>query len=146
MNASQPVIFTDGEIAYLAAQRLGRLATIGPDGGPQLNPVSCYYNPATQTIDVGGHDMARSRKYRNARADPRIAVVADDMSDTGIRCLEIRGVAETIDEPDDSAARVPGAIIRIHPRRIVSWGIDPPDRARGARTVPLGDADTGYRP
>ena len=136
MNAAEPAIFTAGELAYLAAQRLGRLATIGSDGGPQVNPVSCYYNPAGRTIDIGGHDMARSRKYRNATANPQVAVVVDDMSGSGIRCLEIRGTAEAIDEPADSAVRVPGAIIRIRPRRIISWGIDPPDLARGARTVP----------
>jgi pyridoxamine 5'-phosphate oxidase family protein len=34
------VIFTDGELAYLAAQRLGRMATVQPDGTVQVNPVS----------------------------------------------------------------------------------------------------------
>jgi pyridoxamine 5'-phosphate oxidase family protein len=139
VNPPEPAIFTTGEMSYIAAQKLGRLATIGPGGNPQVNPVSCYYNPARQTIDIGGHAMASSRKYRNARANPRVAVVLDDMPSAGsggIRCLEIRGTAETIDKPADSAARAPGAIIRIHPHRIISWGIDPPGRALGARTVP----------
>ena len=61
------VIFTERELAYIAAQRLGRLATIQPSGDPQVNPVSCYYNPATGTIDIGGHNMTASRKYRNGR-------------------------------------------------------------------------------
>ena len=30
--------FTQAEIDYLAAQRLGRLATAQPDGGPDLDP------------------------------------------------------------------------------------------------------------
>jgi pyridoxamine 5'-phosphate oxidase family protein len=127
-------VFTEEELAYVAAQRLGRLATVGPDGGPQVNPVSVYVNPVTQTIDIGGHDMARSRKYRNIQAHPVASVVVDDMAN-GIRCLEIRGPAEAIPAPMDSAARVPGPIIRLHPRRIISWGIDHTPHARGARTV-----------
>jgi pyridoxamine 5'-phosphate oxidase family protein len=69
--------------------------------------------------------MAASRKYRNVAADPQVALVVDDMGGpNGIRCLEIRGTAEAIADPHDSAARTPGAIIRVRPRRILSWGID----------------------
>lgn len=142
MNPPEFTIFTAGEITYIATQKLGRLATIGPGGNPQVNPVSCYYNPARQTIDIGGHDMAASRKYRNAQANPRVAVVIDDMPSAGtggIHCLEIRGTAETINKPVDSVTRAPGAIIRVHPHRIISWGIDPPECALGTRTVPMPD-------
>jgi pyridoxamine 5'-phosphate oxidase family protein len=122
------VTLTDAEIAYLDSQRLGRLATCAPDGGLQNNPVSCYVNPVTRTIDIGGHNMGASRKYRNVQTNPQVAVVLDDLRGelgvpAGIRCLEIRGTAEAIPDPVDSAARTPGPIIRIHPRQIVSWGI-----------------------
>ena len=116
---------TAGQIAYLTQQRIGRLATVCPDGQPQVNPVSCYYNPETGTIDIGGHNMARSRKYRNVGLHPLAAVVFDDMQGpNGIRCLEIRGPAEAIAQPTDSAARTPGAIVRITPHRVISWGFD----------------------
>ncbi|SDM37875.1 PPOX class F420-dependent oxidoreductase [Nonomuraea jiangxiensis] len=138
MREGDPTVLTEGEIAYVAAQRLGRLATVAPDGAPQVNPVSCYFNPATNTIDIGGHNMAASRKYRNVQANPQAAVVIDDMAESmdGIRCLEIRGTAEALGTPSDSAARSAGPIIRIHPRRIISWGIDPPGHARGTRSIP----------
>jgi pyridoxamine 5'-phosphate oxidase family protein len=29
-------VFTDSELAYLLSQRLGRLATVRPDGRPQI--------------------------------------------------------------------------------------------------------------
>jgi pyridoxamine 5'-phosphate oxidase family protein len=134
------VTFTPGEMAYIASQRLGRLATIQPGGDPQINPVSCYYNPAAGTIDIGGHNMAASRKYRNVEHNHRAAVVIDDMtpgSPPRIRCLEIRGHAQAIPDPEDTTARTAGAIIRIYPRRVISWGIDPPDLALGARDVTL---------
>ena len=132
------MIFTDGEVQYLASQRLGRLATAQPDGTLQNSPVGFFYNAALDTIDIGGRDMAASRKYRNVAANGRVAFVVDDLASVQpwvVRCLEIRGVAEAIEQPSDSAVRFGGPIIRIHPRRVISWGIDPPELARGRRTV-----------
>jgi pyridoxamine 5'-phosphate oxidase family protein len=132
------VIFTEGELAYIAAQRLGRLATVQPSGYPQVNPVSCYYNPATGTIDIGGHNMTASRKYRNVQGNPRAAVVIDDLAPgrpPRIRCLEIRGHAEALTDPDGTTAATGGPIIRIFPRRIISWGIDTSPAALGSRDV-----------
>jgi pyridoxamine 5'-phosphate oxidase family protein len=131
-------MFTDGEIAYMAKLRLGRMATVHPDGTVQVNPVAAYHNETHQTLDVGGHDMAASRKFRNLAANETIAIVFDDIASVEpwrVRCLEIRGRGEALADPPDSAAAMPGPIIRIHPHRIISWGIDPPDRSRGRRSV-----------
>ena len=100
---------TAGQMAYLTQQRIGRLATVRPDGQPQVNPVSCYYNPGTGTIDIGGHNMAQSRKYRNVSLHPLAAVVFDDMQGPdGIRCLEIRGPAEAIPRRPTAPPARPG--------------------------------------
>jgi len=134
------VILTDGEISYVASQRLGRVATIQPSGEPQLNPVSCYFNLATETIDIGGHNMGSSQKYHNVTCNPLVAVIIDDMANfdpSTIRCLEIRGRALAISAPTDSAAKTDGPIIRVVPRRIVSWGIDPPGVALGSRSIQI---------
>ncbi len=123
--------FTNGELAYLGTQRLGRLATVQPDGTLQVSPVGFSYNDGTGTIDIGGFNMAASRKFRNVADNGRVAFVVDDVPSVDpwrVRCLEIRGQAEAIAVPADSAARTDGAIIRIHPRRIISFGIDDPDR------------------
>jgi pyridoxamine 5'-phosphate oxidase family protein len=124
--------FSDAELAYLASQRLGRLATVQPDGTPQVNPVGFRYNPATGTIDIGGFNLAASRKFRNVAANGRAAFVVDDIASVDpwrVRCVEIRGHAEAITAPADSAAPVEGPVIRIHPRRIISFGVEGPDRA-----------------
>jgi pyridoxamine 5'-phosphate oxidase family protein len=133
-------MFTENEVTYLAEQRLGRLATAQPDGTLQNSPVSFGWNPATRTIDIGGHNMAASQKFRNVRAGGgKVAFVVDDIKSVSpwvVRCLEIRGTAEAITDPSDSAAPVgDGPIIRIHPTRIISWGIDPADTALGKRNV-----------
>jgi pyridoxamine 5'-phosphate oxidase family protein len=125
--------FTDTEIEYLASQRLGRLATAQPNGTLQASPVGFRYNKETGTIDIAGHGMAQSRKFRNVAENGQAAFVVDDLASTQPwrpRCVEIRGQAEAIAEPTDSAwasaigqTGFDGAIIRIHPKRIISFGI-----------------------
>ena len=75
---------------------------------------------------------------KSVRANGRVALVVDDIVSTRpwrVRCIEIREIAEALTDPEDPATGFGGAIIRIHPRRIVSWGIDPAHLARGKRDV-----------
>jgi pyridoxamine 5'-phosphate oxidase family protein len=114
--------FTQAEIDYLTTQPLGRLATAQPDGTLQASPVGFHYDPELGVIDIAGYNMAASQKYRNVAANGRVAFVVDDVVSVDpwrVRCLEIRGVGEAID-----AAAGAGAIIRIHPRRIISFGLE----------------------
>ncbi len=128
--------FTDAELDYLAGQQLGRIATAQPDGTLQVSPVTFRYNGQTDTIDIGGHGMAKSRKFRNVADNGRVAIVIDDLASVQPwrpRFLEIRGQAEAIAEPTDSAygvdtpAGFDGAIIRIRPRRLISSGVNDAD-------------------
>jgi pyridoxamine 5'-phosphate oxidase family protein len=57
--------FSHAEIDYLGSQRLGRLATVGKDGVPHVVPVAFRYNPDADTIDIGGHDFAKRKKFRD---------------------------------------------------------------------------------
>ena len=121
-------VFTEAEVRYLAGgQQLGRIATVGADGTPHVVPVSWIYNAARETIDIGGHDLERTKKFRDVQRTGRAAIVIDDLESTDPwrpRGIEVRGRGEAI--------ALPTPLIRIHPERIVSWGID----ARpGARTV-----------
>jgi pyridoxamine 5'-phosphate oxidase family protein len=122
--------FTHAELAYLTGEpRLARLATIGPDGTPQIAPVGWTYNAELGTIDVGGHDFARTKKFRDVVRTGRAAIVVDDvLPPWRPRGVEVRGIAEAIDGPP--------ALIRLHPRRIVSWGLESTELgARHARDV-----------
>ncbi|WP_433683937.1 PPOX class F420-dependent oxidoreductase [Nocardia sp. CA-119907] len=128
------MIFSDAEREYLAGQLLGRIATAQPDGTLQVSPVGFRYNSGTDTIDIAGHGMAKSRKFRNVADNGRVAFVIDDLASTDPwrpRFLEIRGHAEAITEPTDSAyadftGGFDGAIIRIHPERLISFGVNSP--------------------
>jgi pyridoxamine 5'-phosphate oxidase family protein len=120
--------FTEAELAYLDGQILGRLATVDAHGAPQNNPVSFVYNPEHGTIDIGGHRMGRTRKFANVGRNPAVAFVIDDLLSLdpwNVRCLEIRGHAEALADQPPPRPGFSNEIIRIHPRRIFSFGIDP---------------------
>ncbi|OBF16265.1 pyridoxamine 5'-phosphate oxidase [Mycobacterium sp. ACS4331] len=115
----------------MAAATLGRLATIGADGTPQNSPVGFTYNAGLGTIDISGYNMSKSRKYRNLKHHNAVAFVVDDIASRDpwrVRCLEIRGTAVQAEtesptvEPNGDVLDT--AIIRITPRRIISFGID----------------------
>src|SRR6478609_3715591 len=119
--------FTDAELAYLTSQRLARIAT-SSNGQPHVVPLAFRYNPETDTIDVGGHNFAQRKKYRDVQRNPRVAIVIDDLASVDPwrpRMIEIRGEAEIL--PTGGDAIGPGFdphIFRIRPTRIVSIGID----------------------
>jgi PPOX class F420-dependent enzyme/OxyR family protein/uncharacterized protein (TIGR02246 family) len=116
-------------IEYLTTHGQGRLATIGPTGTPQNKPVGYRYNASLDTIDIAGFNMERSAKYRNVATHPEVAFVVDDTvgeGAEGARFVELRGRAEQAVDPDRATpGGVSAHIIRIHPRRLVSWNIEP---------------------
>ena len=118
-------VFSDEELNYLAERRLGRLATVDPSGLPHVVPLGWNYNPALDTIDIGGHDFSRTKKFRNVKANPKVALVIDDvLPPWRPRCVMVRGEAEALDEAAGAGDEHPGPIIRIHPSEVVSWGLD----------------------
>jgi pyridoxamine 5'-phosphate oxidase family protein len=92
--------FTDAEISFLETQRLGRLATVGADGQPQLVPVGFRYNSKEDSIDIGGAGgFAKRKKYRDVAQNPRVAFVIDDVPSVNpwtVRGIEIRGQAQIL--------------------------------------------------
>lgn len=130
-------VFTDSELEYLASQRLGRIATVGPDGQPHVVPTSFRHNPDHDAIDVGGMRMSQTKKLRDAQRTGRASIVVDDvLPPWQPRMIEIRGTAEVV--PDGGKAlgdRFEDTVVRIHPRRIISFGINPGEQATTARSV-----------
>lgn len=111
--------FSEAELGYLhGGSHLARVATVGSDGVPHVVPAGWVYNGELDTIDVTGHSVERTKKFRDVRRTGRAAVVIDDLASTNPwrpRAIEVRGRAEAIREPQ--------ALIRIHPDHVVSWGL-----------------------
>jgi pyridoxamine 5'-phosphate oxidase family protein len=118
--------FTPQEIAYLQSQRLGRLATVSTNGEPHVVPVGFRYNPEQDSIDIGGHSIAQTKKYRDAIRYGRAAFVVDDVVPPWKpRMLEVRGTVEGLSEGGKAILEnFAPEILRITPTRIVSFGLN----------------------
>ena len=118
--------FTEAEREYLSQPlRLGRLATVGADGTPHVVPVGVFLEATRDVIDVSGRELEKTKKFRDVQRIGRAAIVVDDLASVDPwlpRGIEIRGRAEAI--------RWPVPRIRIHPERIVSWGLEGRRNAR----------------
>ena len=100
--------FSPKELEYLSGQRrLARIATVGADGKPHVVPVGWTYNPEVDTIDIGGNEFTATKKFRDVARSGRAEALE------GYRPL-----------------------IRIHPDRVVSWGLETTSpRRRRSSTV-----------
>jgi pyridoxamine 5'-phosphate oxidase family protein len=147
--------FTEAELDYLRTQPLARLATIQPDGTPQVSPVGFSFNAELGTIDIGGFTMSTSQKYRNVLSNDKVALVVDDLPSTDpwrVRCLEIRGTAQAVPRSPACPEGSDDALIRITPKRILSFGVihldqPPHEMTVSKRNVPAGRSERpGVRP
>jgi pyridoxamine 5'-phosphate oxidase family protein len=112
--------FSKEELDYLQAERrLGRVATTGRDGTPHVTPVGWSLDADGDAIEVGGSDLANTKKFHDVERNGRAAIVIDDLASTDPwwpRGVEVRGRAEAIDGDRPR--------IRIHADRVRSWGLE----------------------
>ncbi len=119
-------VFTEKEIGYLREGRPGWLAPVNGKGEPHLVSVAFRYNDELDAIDIGGHNFARSKKYRDPKVTGRAAFVVDDvLPPWRTRGLGVRGRAGISGEGGEEIG--PGSdadVIQIFPERIVEWGLE----------------------
>ncbi len=110
--------FTDEETAYLRSQRLARIATVAPDGQPDVVPVGYEYDGTH--LYVGGMDPVKTRKFRNVQAgNTKIALVIDDLVSAQPwtpRYLRIYGTADLVDRPGQFG---PGSLYADHAHHLM---------------------------
>lgn len=112
--------FTERELAYLASQPLVRFASASPAGRPDVATVA--FSVDGDDIVTAGFDIAKTVRYRNIRANPRAAVVIDDLAALEPwtpRGIKVRGRVSI--EADAGGER-----FRITPEVIWSWGVNEP--------------------
>ena len=85
-------IIPDSHKDLLESTALVHVATLGPSGEPQCNPV--WFDWDGEYVKFS--QTKTRQKYRNVNRDPRIALSIVDPEDP-YRYLEIRGVVERID-------------------------------------------------
>ena len=138
--------FTANQLAFLQAQRAGRLATATSAGTPHVIPV-CYACDGASlyiALDAKPKRVApeRLRRIRNILENPRVALVIDRYSDdwSQLAYLLIQGIAVLVrsDQADHSRAvallreryvqylTMPieqQPVIAIRPATVVAWGL-----------------------
>ena len=110
-------------------RRLARAATVGPDGAIHVTPVGWSLTDDDTVGEISGHSLERTKKYRDVQRTGRASPVIDDvLPPWQPRGVEIRGRAEAVSGDNPR--------IRVHPGRIVSWGME-----AGGQPVPRSARD-----
>ncbi len=116
-------MFSEQEIAYLKAQRLARIATVAPDGQPDVAPVGFEYDG--NYFYISGRDPENTRKFRNLReGNNKVALVVDDLESVQPwrpRGIRVYGTAEFVEREGRFGRK---RYMRITPHTSWSWGIE----------------------
>ncbi len=124
--------FTEEEIEYINTQPLARVATVGPDGQPDVVPVGFKYDGTY--FWIGGYNPTRTRRTRNIQAgNEKVALVIDDLAPGGgwkPRFLRVYGSVDLVETPQGSGTLV----MRITPETSWSMAINP-TTSHGARSA-----------
>ena len=127
-------MFTEKELTYLKSQRLARIATVAPDGQPDVMPVAFEFDGTH--FYIGGYDVEQTRKYRNVLAGNKsIALVIDDwmaVNPWQARGIRVYGTAEPV-EFDGFLGR--GMYLRITPQVTWSWGVESQKHVNGKSVI-----------
>lgn len=112
-------MFTKEEADYVRSQRLARVATVAPDGQPDVDAVGFRWDG--EVFLFGGLHLLRTRKAKNIAAGARkVSLIIDDIDpdkpEHFPRGIKIHGIAE-IREGGERP------VIAIRPVVSWSWGI-----------------------
>ena len=117
--------FTEDEAAYLKSQPLARVATVDPDGQPDVTPVSFEFDGTH--FYLGCWAPEQTRRFRNVKAGhAKVALVVDDLVSVDPwtpRFLRVYGTAELVErEGRFGPARYiyadhPGDLLELEPGR-----------------------------
>ncbi len=99
MSDTSQAVIPATHLDLLASTAVANVATIGPDGSPQVNPVGFDWDGTNLLFG----QVTTRQKLRNLRRDPRLAVSIVDPANP-IRYIEIRGVARLVPDPEAELA------------------------------------------
>jgi PPOX class probable F420-dependent enzyme len=126
--------------AHLAAARVGRLATVRPDGGPHV-VVCCFVVEGDRVwtaVDAKPKSGAPLQRLANVRANPRASLLIDHYEEDweALWWVRVDGTAAVLESgneeeraiaaltaryPQYERARPPGPVIAIAIERITGW-------------------------
>lgn len=112
-------MFSEKELAYLRTQKLLRMATIAPDGQPDVDAVNFEFDG--QYFYIGGLALQTSRKYKNIMAgNTKVSLIIDDQETPAPRGIKLHGVAKIVQRTDRRGLR---EYVAVRPTVSWHWGI-----------------------
>jgi PPOX class probable F420-dependent enzyme len=96
--SSRTSVIPESHADLLEQPVLAHVATVGPAGEPQNNPVWFGWDGEHLTFS----QTTGRQKYRNVKDEPRVALSIVDANNP-FRYLEIRGTVERVDPDPDNA-------------------------------------------
>jgi pyridoxamine 5'-phosphate oxidase family protein len=123
-------MFSQQEQAYLQTQLFARLATVEPDGQPDVDVVGFEFDGTR--FYIGGHWLQTTRKYKNIVAGHRkVSLIIDDLKTRDPwqpRAIKIHGIAEVVEREGRFGHTL---YLAITPTVSWSWGIEEPQFRQG---------------
>jgi nitroimidazol reductase NimA-like FMN-containing flavoprotein (pyridoxamine 5'-phosphate oxidase superfamily) len=134
----QKIKFSDNEIKFLLANEGCRIATISPDNTPHITPVSYIFEDGFFYFATDYN----TRKYKNLKTNPNVALVVDIYSSVNNRAVIVQGKVTIIEQGKEfqklydnfntrfewvridpwNEGQAP--FIRVNPYKKISWGLD----------------------
>ena len=118
----KPFSFTPNQLEYIKSQHMARIGTASIHGEPDVAAVGFDFDG--QYFYVGEHQGMNSRKFRNARENPKASLVIDDVLSLNpwkSRMLKIRGPVEIVERKGYMGT---GNYLRISPEHKSSFGLE----------------------
>jgi len=115
-------MFSEKDRNYLKSQRLPRIATVSKQSQPDVAPVGYEFDG--EYFYIGGRSMTATFKYKNVKANPKVALVVDDLESVDPwkpRGIRVQGTGELVHRRGYAGE---GEYIRIRPQKVRSWGIN----------------------
>jgi pyridoxamine 5'-phosphate oxidase family protein len=115
-------MFSEQELVYIRTQKLLRIATVAPDGQPDVDAVSFEFDG--QYFYIGGLAMPTSRKYKNVAAGhTKVSLIIDDQETSAPRGIKLHGVAKIVQRTDRRGLM---DYLAVRPTVSWHWGITGP--------------------
>lgn len=134
----QKIKFSDNEIKFLLSNEGCRIATISPENTPHITPVSYIFE---EGIFYFATDY-NTRKYKNLKENPNVALVVDIYSSVNNRAIIVHGKVTIIEHGKkfqklynifntkfewvkiDPWKEREAPFIQVTPYKKISWGLD----------------------
>ncbi len=124
-------MFSEKELAYLRTQSLLRLATVAPDGQPDVDAVGFEFDG--QYFYIGGRVLQSSRKYKNVAAgNTKVSLIIDDEETHEPRGIKLHGIARIVQRPGRLGMT---EYLAVRPTVSWHWGIEGPPVIKNGKFV-----------